>query len=433
MDVNRDTAFKTLPDNEKNGAYSNLALNKHLSKERPDDPAFTRRLVYGVLEHRMTIDHLLNAFIRNGVHKLRPEDRTILRLGVCQLAYMDSVPEYAAVNETVNLAGRYARGRVPFINAVLRNCQRSGAGVPFPDREQDPDGWLSLTYSYDPYLIGILRGEVSDENELEALLRAGNETPELTIRVNTLRTDREKLAERLAAQGFEVTYGRHSERTLAVSGSGLLDSAEYAEGLFSVQDESSVIAVETLAPKPGDTVVDVCSAPGGKTAAMAEIMNDTGRVIAFDLYEHKLPLITGNAGRLGISIIDARAFDSRKTMPGLEGGADCVLADVPCSGLGVIRRKPEIKYVKDAAGVKALPEVQLRILRAAAAYVRPGGKLLYSTCTINKGENGDVVRAFLEMRSDFGIEAERQLMPHTDGTDGFYMCLMRNRGKDSND
>ena len=426
MDVNRKTAYLTLLTMEKNKAYSNLELNHQIQEEKPDSPAFVRELVYGVVKNKLYLDHLLFQLIPNGVKGQKKRTLTLLRMGLYQIIYMESVPDYAAVNETVKLARRYLPGRDGFVNGVLRGYLRKKDQLLLPDRKKDPVAYFSVRYSYADWIVRLWLEQYGPE-KTEELLAAGNETPALSIRVNTLKTEPEELRLGLEKKGYQVSNGKLSERVLFVKGSGILETEEYRDGLFSVQDESSVLAAETVAAESGDTVLDICAAPGGKSLAMAEMMGNNGLIRSFDIYEHKLSLLKEEAQRLGITIIETDINDGLKQREDLKQAADKVLVDAPCSGLGVVRRKPEIKYrVLDDNG-KELSDRQLRMLEISAGYVRQGGILVYSTCTVNRNENTGVVSRFLKKNRDFELDGSRQLLPGRDETDGFFICKMRRR------
>ena len=422
MDINRKTAFDVLMDVEKNGAYSNLSLNSFIEKNHPDSPAFVRELAYGVLRNKLLLDWFLGQLIPSGLKKIKKQDMTLLRMGVYQLSYMKSVPEYAAVSETVNMAKKLARGRERFINGVLRGYIRNRQQLALPDREVNLEEYLSIVYSVERWIVRLWKDAYGAE-KTEALLRASNETPELAVRVNLMKTDRKSLKEKLEALGFEAAESEVSDRALLVKGSGLLDTELYREGMFSVQDEASILASDALDAKPGDCIADVCAAPGGKTFATAELMAGKGVIYPMDKYEHKLKLMEAQAKRAGIDNIRLLQHDSTVPVEELKGQMDKVLADVPCSGLGVMRRKPEIKY-KGRQELNELIERQRQILLAAASYVKAGGTLVYSTCTINPAENEKQIVEFLRGNKDFKALEQKQLLPDG-GTDGFFICRMR--------
>ena len=427
MDLNRKTAYEVLLDMETNQSYSNLALNNFIEKNKPENPAFVRELVYGVLENRILLDYYLAALVASGLKKVKKQDLTILRMGVYQILAMDSVPDYAAINESVVLARKFCRGRDKFINGVLRNFQRRQAELEalLPDRSSDPAKYLSVRYSAASWLVDLWLAAYGLD-KTEGLLAASNGRPLLCLRTNLLKGTREELMQRLVEAGYQVEAGTLSGRSILVTGkgTGILEHDLFREGWFSVQDEASTLTADTVNPKPGNLVVDVCAAPGGKTMAMAELMGTEGEIYAFDIYEHKLKLIQEQAARLGTGIVKTRCQDGRIALKELEGQADCVLADVPCSGLGVIRRKPEIK-TKDHAEMDfaELVQRQKEILESASTYVKPGGTLVYSTCTVNPAENEEQVRMFCEAHPEFHLDFMNQLMPDRE-TDGFFISKM---------
>ena len=441
MDINRKTAYDTLLEIERTEAYSNIELNRQISQSKPDSPGFVRELVYGVLENKILMDFYLDRLIPSGIAKVKKQDLVLLRMGIYQIGYMDSVPEYAAVNETVNMAKKLCRGRDKFINGVLRGYIANKDSIRLPNPAKNPIDYLRLKYSFETWIAKLWYERFGLE-EAERLMQACNETPGLTVRVNTLKTDAASLRQKLLEEeilceethccGSSISLGtpgdevaRALARTLEVKGSRVLETREYAQGLFAVQDEGSVIIVETLEPQPGETIIDMCAAPGGKTLAMAEMMENRGRIYAFDVYEHKLEIVRKEAARLGISIVETDNKDGEVLQEDILELADRVLCDVPCTGLGVIRRKPEIKYKEVLGNGAELAEKQLRILSNGAKYVKFGGFLLYSTCTINIIENEEVIKDFINENRDFEIIEQRQLLPHIDGTDGFFLCKMK--------
>jgi 16S rRNA (cytosine967-C5)-methyltransferase len=423
MDINRKAAYLTLLDVESKKAFSNLALNHHMIVNRPDSPGFVRELVYGVLENKMKLDYFIDQLVKTGAKSLKPAELTILRMGMYQLGYMNSVPEYAAVNESVILAKRYCRGKHGFINGVLREYLNKKIQLRLPDRGEDEIKYLSVKYSYEPWIIELWLEHYSMD-VVEALLEAGNETAPLTVRTNWLKVMKKDLIASLEKKGYEVTEGHLCQNALNVKGSMLLETEYYKLGMFTPQDESSMLVAEKLNPQHGDIVMDVCAAPGGKTTAIAERMNNTGKIIASDVYRRKLDLIDREAKRLGIRNIETRSWDATRVDSSMVQKADRVLVDAPCSGLGVVRRKPEIKYKEYTNDMELLPKKQLAILSASSSYVKPGGTLVYSTCTINPRENEQVVETFLKRNRSFKMEEKTLLMPSTDKTDGFFICVM---------
>ena len=432
MDKNRRTAYFALMDVEDKNSYSNIVLNHHINSYKPDAPAFVRELVYGVLENKIYLDYILEQFIKTPIEKLKSNDRTILRLGIYQLKFLNAVPEYAAVNESVDLAKRFCKGKEGFINGVLRSFIRAGKEVELPDRSKSEVKYLSIKYSYEPWIVELWLEQYAPEF-VEELLSAGNMTPDLVIRVNFIKTTREDLKRRIIAKGFQAEDGLLCKEALHVEGRGLLGGRLYNSGMFSVQDESSILAVNMLDPQPDEFIIDVCAAPGGKSLAMAEKMRNRGQVFAWDIYRRKLAIIDKEAERLGISIVITRTWDATRVDSSMIEKADRVLVDAPCSGLGVVRRKPEIKYKKQSRDIDELPKKQLAILSASSKYVKPGGVLVYSTCTINPYENQQVIKDFIKKYPYFIKEEEMQLLPNINDTDGFFICKMRKEDRLIND
>lgn len=423
MDINRKTAYLVLSDVESKKAYSNLALNHQMIINKPNAPGFVRELVYGVLENKLTLDYYIDQLLNEGIESLRQQELNIIRMGIYQLSRMDSVPEYAAVNESVVLAKRYTKGMAGLVNGVLREYLSKKIQLRLPDRADGEVEYLSIKYSYAPWIVQLWLENYSADF-VEALLKAGNVTPPMTVRLNWLKVMKQDLIKKLEEQHFSVEEGRLCQNALNVKGSRLLDTEMYKLGMFTPQDESSMLVAEKLDPKHGELVMDVCAAPGGKTTAIAERMNNTGRIIASDIYRRKLDLIDKEAKRLGITNIETRSWDATRVDSSMLHKADRVLVDAPCSGLGVVRRKPEIKYKPMTEEMELLPKKQLAILSASSSYVKPGGRLVYSTCTVNPNENERVTELFLKRNPSFSKIERTLLLPNINGTDGFFICVM---------
>ncbi len=424
MDNNRKTAYQTLLDVESKKAYSNIALNHKIAVNKPSTPAFVRELVYGVLERKLTLDYYIDQLLTEGIDSLKTPEITILRMGIYQLGYMEKVPEYAAVSECVDLAKKYCKGRAGLINGVLREYQNKKIYLTLPARDEDEIKYLSIKYSYAPWIIELWLKYYS-MSFVEQLLEAGNQTPPLTVRTNWLKIRKEDLKKAFRERGFEVEDGKLAQNALNVKGSKVLDSELYRYGLFTPQDESSMLVSEKIGVKQGDLVMDVCAAPGGKTTAIAERMNNTGKIIASDIYRRKLDLVDKEAKRLGITNIETRSWDATRVDSTMVKKADKVLVDAPCSGLGVVRRKPEIKYRELSEDIMMMPKKQADILSASSSYVKPGGTLVYSTCTINPEENEKIIDQFLKRNRDFEKVERTLLLPNVNGTDGFFICVMK--------
>ena len=346
-----------------------------------------------------------------------------MRMGAYQLEFLGGVPDYASISETVKIAKKVCRGLEGFINGVLRAYQRGSEGVPMPDEGKDPAGALAVRYSYTED-IAELWMRMFGRDEAERLMAAGNEAPPLTVRVNRLKTDAETLAEDLRSRGFGAEIILDG-MALELKGTGVLRDVTQESGLFSVQDVSSMEMIRALNPQPGETVLDVCAAPGGKSLAAAEWMENRGRVISCDVYDHKLKLIEKAAERLGVTILETQKNDGTVRNENFVEIADKVIVDAPCSGLGVVRRKPEIKLRIKRKDMEKLAEVQLKILENSAGYLRENGTLIYSTCTVSDIENRGVIDRFLKKNKNFSIVLEKQLLPYIDSSDGFYFCALQ--------
>lgn len=419
----REAAFKTLCEILYNDAFSNLALKETLGRERDmsrEDRALVTNLVYGVVSHHYTLEYIIGQYSAIKLKKLARNIKVILELGIYQLVYADKIPESAAVNESVRLAKKHGRkGADRFVNAVLRSFCRDGCEVRFPE---DKAEYLAVKYSY---TTDMAQQWINDFgfDEAEELMASLNEPPALMLRANTLRISAQELIKRLCDVGIKAEQEQGA--LIRTSGFDMGGSRLYLDGYFSVQDKGAYNAAIALDPQEGETVIDMCAAPGGKTTHIAELQKDRGRITAFDIYAHKIRLIEESAHRLGIKSVEAHLADASVRDETLLNSADRVLCDVPCSGWGIIRRKPDIKLGRN--DVSGLPGLQGRILENASVYVKPGGVIVYSTCTINKRENENVTDAFLKNNDNFEKVYEKTFLPDTDGSDGFYICkLIRN-------
>lgn len=377
-------------------SYSNLLLDSVLSSPEMNiqDRKFITTLYYGVIEKKITLDYMISAYSSKRIERLDPTVLNILRTGVYQIKYMDSVPDNAAVNESVKLArGFRLSSAAGFINAVLRNFIRDGAELKEPE---DRLTGLSVKYSVSPDIIKLLEEGYGEEFTFNFLERLSDKAP-VYIRLNTAAADEKKLYETIGKS--ELTKEEFLPDCYISSSGNLMRTTAFKKGFFHVQDISSQIACAVLDPQPGETVLDLCSAPGGKTFTMAQLMKNEGQVTAFDLYDHRVQLISDGAKRLQLSNVKAVTGDALEHDSSLEG-ADRVLCDVPCSGFGVMRKKPEIRY-KSTENLEELYDIQYRILCNAASYLKKGGVLVYSTCTLNRKENDDIIDRFLSENSDF--------------------------------
>ena len=418
------TVLSLLERYEEDGRYLNLSV-----PEDVEDKAYLTALLYSVVEHKLTLDYHISTLA--GRSDLDLHTRNLLRLGLCRLLYF-SVPAHAVVNGTVSLAKN--KGEAGFVNAVLRRAASSPESLTLPDRAKNPVRYLSLRYSVPPATVRVLRDSLGSLEEAEQFLSATSQRAPTCLTVNGARTTRFDLVSLLREAGYEAEPSPFSTYGVTVRGSVPVPRLPgFEEGLFFVQDEAALLSVEALSPKEGQLVVDVCAAPGGKTFAALSHMGGQGRAVALELHESKLSLIRDGARRLGFSV-DARAHDSNLPIPELIGQADCVICDVPCSGLGVLAKKPDLRY-KSADTFSALPDLQNRLLETAFSYLKVGGRLVYSTCTVRPEENGEVIGAFLsthrEARSVSASagtltvpETGLTLLPHVHHTDGFFVAVL---------
>ena len=427
VDINRELAYKILLDMERENSFSNLAVKKYLDKANRDEgisPDLIRRLVYGVMENRIYIDYYLDRIISKGLSGTKDKALTILRLGAYQLEEMNSVPDYAAINTSVELAKKHCKGLDSFVNGVLRNWQWKMKDIPLPDPNKDLVDYLQVKYSCHPSIVNLLLKQ-RGQDECQRILKAFKTRRNPTVRVNTTKADANEISGSLKDYGIETQEGTLSNRILKVKGKelNLVDTEEFKRGKISIQSEESCWIADMCEAKPGMRVLDVCAAPGGKTTALGEAMENQGEIIACDLYPHRLNLIKENANRLGLTIIQTKDLDDTKEFVIKDEGFHLVLVDAPCSGLGVIRNKPEIKL--SAPDMDAIEKTQRAIIRNASNNVAKEGKLVYSTCTINKDENQEMVKGFLQEHPDFKLEYEKELLPHENGRDGFYIAILR--------
>ena len=411
----RALALDSLIALERDGRYSNLEVDARLKRSSLSDAdrALYTRLVYGVTERRITLDYIISQLSSTALESLDDDVRTALRLGVYQLRFMDKIPEHAAVSETVDLVGKQRKG---YVNAVLRSYIRAGKPLSLPSSD-DRTKYLSVKYSVPEPLVGHFRTSYGD-SEAEPLLDALNREPKIGLRVNTLKITTDE-AERLTG-GIRSSF---ADGILLVDSLDETAKDGIGSGLWFVQDEASRAATMLLGAKPGETVVDTCACPGGKSFSAAVDMKNDGKVFSFDLHKNKLSLIEKGASALGITIISTEERDARQPKAELVGRADRVLCDAPCSGLGVIAKKPDIRY-KNLDGCAKLPEIQYGVLCGASEYVKNGGTLVYSTCTLNPAENENVVSRFIENHAGFELGSMKTFFPHKDGCDGFFAAKM---------
>ena len=430
MATARQAAFLLLKKMQKDAAYSNLLLENAslLGSLSRRDRALATALVYGVIERRLTLDYQLSQYLSKPLSKLSPEAVCVLRLGVYQLLFLEKIPSSAAINESVKLAKKYCAYASGLCNAVLRKVSQQGLVLP----QETAEDYLSVKYSCPQWLIDQWTRDYGEETA-RGILAHSFAAQGFTVRVNTNKTGAQALLRRLEEEGVTAETTDQSGLLKLLNLPCRVDELpSFKDGLFHVQDKASMLCALSLDAKKGERVFDLCAAPGGKTFTVAEEMENSGEVLAFDLYAHRTALIESGAKRLGLSCVkaaqgDASAFDAAL------GQADRVLCDVPCSGLGILRQKPEVKW-KDPATLQNLPALQLKILSTGAQYVKNGGRLIYSTCALSRAENEDVCAAFLKDHPAFqpvpalpalSEKAFLTLFPQQHDCDGFFIAAFR--------
>lgn len=427
----RQVVLELLIKMQENGAYSNIVLDNTFSREKLSnrDRAFAAMLFYGVIERRMTLDYIIRQYSSTEFDDIDTDVVQILRMGIYQLMYT-AVPESAAVNEAVNLASQSRKG---FVNGILRNFIREEKRIDYKDLTGVAK--MSIEYSCPKWLIKKWIEMFGEETAVE-ILKDSFGRPPLFVKVNTVKTTADQLIAQLAKEKIEAKKNTLLDDCLELGRIHQIEASQaFCKGLFHVQDISSQLCCRIAKPIFNETVVDVCAAPGGKTFTMAEMMANRGKIYSYDLYDGKVSMINQGAERLGLTIVRADVQDATVYNPNIPM-ADKVLCDAVCSGLGVIRRKPEIKY-KEMKNLEQLPIVQKHIMQTASRYVKPGGTLIYSTCTLNTEENEKVVEAFLAENRSFapvvvpigvnGVEEScmRTFLPSLTGGDGFFAATLR--------
>lgn len=447
-DQARTIAYRILTEIDTEQAYSNLSLNRgiHHAGLEARDRGLATELVYGVLRMRGHLDYIIDQFSHRPVRELDPGVRNLLRLGVYQLRFTEKIPARAAVHTTVELAKEdYHQGITKFINGVLRNIDRGLQEVRFPDRATDPAAYISTYYSHPHWLVKQWMERFGPDETIE-LCEANNLVPDLTVRVNTLRVDPATLADDLFEKhGLDVFLLPYPyEGLLLENATGFTGLEEFRNGLFTVQGQASMLAAHALQVEPGMRVADLCAAPGGKTTHIAALMENEGEILAIDIHPHKIALIEENCQRLGVNNVRTLAADSG-SVELEEAQFDRVLLDAPCSGLGLLAQKPEIRWTKLLKEIKELTELQERLLRKGFSLLKPGGILVYSTCTISREENQEMAEAALKMADvelldlRFLLPAEEreiwaeagldtpylEFLPQISETEGFFIAAFR--------
>lgn len=439
----RTAAVEILSQVFDEGAYTNIALNKYLRNSNLSvlDRHLLTELVYGTAKAKGTLDWYLKGCVTRPLFDVETKIQNILRVALFQMLYMDRIPESAAVNEAVKTARALGNeGSAKFVNGVLRGFLRkkTAGGFEFPDPAKDDAYYLALKYMHPKWLVKRWLGPHKHDG-VEKLLAFNNSSAPVCLRVNNLVTTRDKLLADLSSMGVKAHISSWSKDGIIIEEmSSLMEVFEKLPNAFYVQDESSMLVADVVNPQKGECILDLCSAPGGKSTHLAERMENEGEIVACDIHEHKLKLIQENAKRLGISCITTKLNDGTFFQSEWVKKYDRVLVDAPCSGMGVLRRRAEARWTKDKKDLKVFPPLQLAILKCAARYVKEGGRLVYSTCTIEQSENHYLIEEFLKVFPDWkrvpfkhpltGEEVEElQIWPHIDNIDGFYICALERK------
>ncbi len=453
IDKVRELALKILYEVDEKDAYSNIVLDDMLRKAKKSsngnemagidqrDVGFISEIVYGTISWRLTIDGIIKKYSNIKLKKISPWILNILRLSIYQILFLDRVPKSAAVNEGVNLAKRYGhKASSNFVNAILRKVNKKDY-EDFFKIQNDVDR-ISMTTSMPVWLVEKLLQQ-NDVKTVEKICQASNSKPSLYIRVNTLKTDKQTLINELEKEEIKVEEAE-LEDFLRISGSRSIDSLKsFQKGMFTVQDEAAGLIPIIVNPKPNEKVLDACSSPGGKTTYMAQLMSNQGEITAWDLHEHRVKLVAKAAERLGITIIETETKDATIYEEKYLNYFDKILLDVPCLGIGVLKRKPDIKWKRKQEDIAEITKIQMEILQNCQKYLKKGGTLVYSTCSILKEENEEVISHFIENNKDFEIEKmnldetnffkkfvekEKFLQVYqNEKTDGFFICKLRKK------
>lgn len=442
MDIAREIALKTLYKIEKEEAYSNIALDQIIKENKNKindrDIGFISEIVYGVTSWKLTLDEIIKKYSNIRLKKISPWILNILRMGIYQIVFLDKVPKSAAVNESVNLAKRYGhKASSNFVNAILRKVDKKDYNE--LSEINNPIERISKTTSMPVWMIEELLKE-NDIEKVEEICKASNIKPKVTIRVNKLKTNKETLKKLLEDRNIIVHEAKLENFLILEKAKNIEQLDLFKEGYFTVQDEGAGFIAEIVDPKPDEVVLDACSSPGGKTTYMAELMKDKGKIIAWDLHPHRVKLVEENANRLGIHMIKAECQDATVYKEEYKEKFDKILLDVPCLGIGVLKRKPDIKWKRKQEDILEITQIQQEILQTCSKYLKSNGQMIYSTCSIFYEENDKIVEKFLEKNGDFTYA--KMEIPETtysvknshkiqlyqgEETDGFFICKLQKR------
>lgn len=427
IDKTREIALKILYKIEKEEAYSNIALNEEIKQNRKKldekDIGLISEIVYGVTTWKLTLDEIIKKHSKIKLKKISDWILNILRMGIYQIVFLDKIPKSAAVNESVNLAKRYGHSSSSnFVNAILRKVEKKDY-EDFFEIKNDIER-ISKTTSMPEWIIKELLNNNSIET-IEKICKNSNIKPKITIRINKIKITKDELKQKLQEQKIDYKETEYEDFLILEKLKDIENMELFKQGFFTIQDISAGLTAKILNPKPGENILDACSAPGGKTTYMAELMQNKGNIQAFDIYEHRTKLVMKNANRLGINIIETHIKDATVYEEKLAKRFDKILLDVPCLGIGVIKRKPDIKWKRKFEDIEKISNIQSKILENCSKYVKDGGYLLYSTCSILKQENEDIILKFLENNKDFEIvDKEIYNITPDNQKDGFFICKL---------
>ncbi len=442
VDKAREVALKILYKIDKDKAYSNIVLNEMINKNKDilnkKDISLISEIVYGVTTWRLTLDEIIRKYSKIRLKKISPWILNVLRMSIYQIIFLDKIPKSAAVNEGVNLAKRYGnKGSIGFTNAILRKIDKKDYKEFF--NEKDELNRISKTMSMPKWIIEELKKDNLDNNKILQICKNSNIKPKVSIRVNNLKTNKEQLREILNKEGVKTVNGILDDFLILEKANGLENLKSFKEGLFTVQDEVAGLTALILNPNINDRILDACSSPGGKTTYLAEIMNNEGNIEAWDIHKHRTKLVEQNAKRLGIDIIKTKVEDASIYKEEYKNKFDKILLDVPCLGIGVLKRKPDIKWQKKKEDIKEIQKIQFNILNTCSKYLKEGGELVYSTCSIFKEENRNVIEKFLKENKNFSLDKLTineeffkeyisngkflEVYPNQN-TDGFFICKL---------
>lgn len=442
MDKIREVALKTLYKIDKEEAYSNIALDETIKENRKKlddrDIGFISEIVYGVTSWKFTIDEIIKKYSKIKLRKISPWIINILRMGIYQIVFLDKVPKSASVNESVNLAKRYGhRGSSNFVNAILRKVDKKDYEAFFEIK--NPVERISKTTSMPVWIIEELLKENSIE-KVEEICKASNIKPKVSIRINRLKTNKQELGDLFKERNINFKEGKLEDFFVLEKIKNIENLDLFKQGYFTIQDEGAGLIAKVVNPKSGELILDACSSPGGKTTYMSELMENKGEIVAWDLHKHRVKLVEDNAKRLGINIIKTQCQDATIYKEEYKEKFDKVLLDVPCLGLGVLKRKPDIKWKRKLEDISEITKIQQKILEVCSKYVKINGEIIYSTCSILNEENDQIIEEFLKKNKDFTYSKieifdlgnnfkflDKVQLYQGEETDGFFICKLQKK------